>query len=115
MSDTLSPAFLFALGLFAALWLLAGLWATLRGIAMQRRSAFVAGQAERLASLVEASPQLPVIVRAEWRIEASERLGRWLGLEDRKSVVLGKSVSVRVSLGGRRTFRKKTKHSHVTR
>src|SRR3546814_16431708 len=65
----------------AALWLLAGLWATLRGIAMQRRSAFVAGQAERLASLVEASPQLPVIVRADWRIEASERLGRWLGLE----------------------------------
>src|SRR3546814_5462460 len=67
MSDTLSPALLFALGLFAALWLLAGLWATLRGIAMQRRSAFVAGQAERLASLVEASPQLPVIVRADWR------------------------------------------------
>src|SRR3546814_3675742 len=81
MSDTLSPTLLFALGLFAALWLLAGLWATLRGIAMQRRSAFVAGQAERLASLVEASPQLPVIVRADWRIEASERLGRWLGLE----------------------------------
>jgi signal transduction histidine kinase len=81
MSGSLSPALLFALGLFAALWLLAGLWATVRGIAMQRRSAFVAGQAERLASLVEASPQLPVIVRSDWRIEASERLGRWLGLD----------------------------------
>ncbi|MGN7931263.1 PAS-domain containing protein [Sphingopyxis sp. 22461] len=80
MSGSLSPTFLFALGLFAALWLLAGFWATVRGIAMQRRAAFVAGQAERLASLVEASPQLPVIVRADWRIEASERLGRWLGL-----------------------------------
>lgn len=78
---TLSSGALFALGLFAALWLLAGLWATLRGIAMQRRAAFVAGQAERLASLVEASPQLPVIVRSDWRIEASEKLGRWLGLE----------------------------------
>lgn len=76
-----SATALFATGLFAALWLLAGLWAVGRGIAMQRRSAFVAGQAERLASLVEASPQLPVIVRADWRIEASERLGRWLGLE----------------------------------
>ena len=76
-----SSGALFALGLFAALWLLAGLWAVGRGIAMQRRSAFVAGQTERLASLVEASPQLPVIVRADWRIEASERLGRWLGLE----------------------------------
>jgi signal transduction histidine kinase len=78
---TLSSGALFALGLFAALWLLAGLWAVGRGIAMQRRAAFVAGQAERLGSLVEASPQLPVIVRADWRIEASERLGRWLGLE----------------------------------
>ena len=78
---TLSSGALFALGLFSALWLLAGLWAVGRGIAMQRRAAFVAGQAERLASLVEASPQLPVIVRADWRIEASEKLGRWLGLE----------------------------------
>lgn len=77
---TLSSGALFALGLFAALWLLTGLWAAGRGIAMQRRAAFVAGQAERLASLVEASPQLPVIVRADWRIEASEKLGRWLGL-----------------------------------
>lgn len=78
---TLTAGPLFALGLFAALWLLAGLWAVARGIAMQRRSAFVAGQTERLASLLEASPQLPVVVRADWRIEASERLGRWLGLE----------------------------------
>jgi hypothetical protein len=78
---TLSSGLLFAIGLFAALWLLAGLWAVLRGIAMQRRSAFVAGQTERLASLVEASPQLPVIVRADWRVEASEKLGRWLGLD----------------------------------
>ncbi|WP_242445949.1 sensor histidine kinase [Sphingopyxis lindanitolerans] len=71
----------FALGLFAALWLLAGLWAVGRGVAMQRRSAFVAGQTDRLASLIEASPQLPVVVRADWRVEASERLGLWLGLD----------------------------------
>jgi signal transduction histidine kinase len=76
-----TPGVVFALGLFAALWLLAGLWAVGRGIAMQRRSAFVAAQTERLASLVEASPYLPVVVRGDWRIEASERLGRWLGLD----------------------------------
>ncbi|WP_194954978.1 PAS domain-containing sensor histidine kinase [Sphingopyxis solisilvae] len=81
MSGSLSPSLLFAIGLFVALWLLAGLWAVGRGVAMQRRAAFVAGQTERLASLVEASPQLPVIIRADWRIEASEKLGRWLGLE----------------------------------
>ncbi|MDZ3832459.1 MAG: PAS-domain containing protein [Sphingopyxis sp.] len=81
MSGSLSPTLVFALGLFAALWLIAGLWAVGRGVAMQRRSAFVAGQGERLASLIEASPQLPVIVRGDWRIEASDRLGRWLGIE----------------------------------
>ncbi len=78
---TLSSGALFALGLFAALWLFAGLWAVGRGVAMQRRSAFVAGQTERLAGLVDASPYLPVVVRADWRIEAGERLGRWLGLD----------------------------------
>src|SRR3546814_14089275 len=31
----------------------------------------------------------------------------WLGLEDRKSVVSGKSVSVRVDLGGSRIIKKK--------
>lgn len=81
MSATLSPTLLFALGGFAALWLLLGLWAAARGIAMQRRSAFAAAQTDRLSSLIEASPYLPVVVRGDWRIEASERLGRWLGLE----------------------------------
>ncbi|KTE41931.1 MULTISPECIES: sensor histidine kinase [unclassified Sphingopyxis] len=81
MSGTLSPTLTFALGGFAALWLMLGIWAAGRGLAMQRRSAFAAAQTERLASLVEASPYLPVVVRGDWRIEASERLGRWLGLE----------------------------------
>ena len=78
---SLSAGAVFALGLFAAAWLLAALWAVGRGVAMQRRSAFVASQTEKLASLVEASPQLPVIVRGDWRIEASDRLGRWLGID----------------------------------
>ena len=81
MPVPMSAGLLFAIGLFAALWLVAGLWAVGRGVAMQRRSAFVAGQTERLASLLEASPYLPVVVRGDWRIEASERLGRWLGLD----------------------------------
>src|SRR3546814_7660728 len=34
----------------------------------------------------------------------------WRICKDRKSVVLGKSVSVRVDLGGRRIIKKKTTH-----
>ena len=81
MSGTLSPTLMFALGGFAALWLLFAIWAAGRGLAMQRRAAFAAAQTEKLAGLIEASPYLPVVVRGDWRIEASERLGRWLGLD----------------------------------
>ncbi|WP_052072308.1 PAS domain-containing sensor histidine kinase [Sphingopyxis sp. MWB1] len=81
MSASLSAHLPFALGLFAAFWLVLGLWAVVRGIAMQRRSAFVSAQSERLAALVSASPQLPVIIRGDWRLEASDRLARWLGIE----------------------------------
>src|SRR3546814_10430697 len=48
-----------------------------------------------------------------WPLEAMLRGARWGGAdgsmdgEDRKSVVSGKSVSVRVALGGRRTIKKK--------
>src|SRR3546814_18252591 len=40
--------------------------------------------------------------------EASRRRARWPDRIDRKSVVEGKSVSVRVDLGGRRILKKKT-------
>src|SRR3546814_12535307 len=36
------------------------------------------------------------------------------GCTDRKSVVLGKSVSVRVDLGGRRSLKTKNKHTQKT-
>lgn len=81
MTGAVSPTIGFAIGLFAALWLLAGMWAVLRGLAMQRRAAFGTAQTERLVSLVDASPHLPVVVRGDWRIEAGARLGNWLGLD----------------------------------
>jgi signal transduction histidine kinase len=81
MSDALSPALLFAVGLFAALWLAGALWAVIRGISMQRASAYVGSQSDRLSALLGASPALPVIIRPDWKIEASDRLDRWLGIE----------------------------------
>src|SRR3546814_11845755 len=57
-----------------------------------------------------------------WRAPARRRGGRWRGRGrdgarpgDRKSVVEGKSVSVRVDLGGRRIIKKKTKKEKNTR
>src|SRR3546814_13443032 len=40
------------------------------------------------------------------RVDGDARGGRLLDVEDRKSVVSGKGVSVRLDLGGRRTIKK---------
>lgn len=80
MTGVLTGPALFALGLFGLLWLVLAAWALVRGIGMQRRAAVANGQTSRLASLVEVAPQVPVILRADWRLEAGGRLGTWLGL-----------------------------------
>ncbi|MEY4269541.1 MAG: hypothetical protein RLZZ58_757, partial [Pseudomonadota bacterium] len=82
MSLIVSPAMLLAIGLFCALWLAAAVWALVRGLGMQRRAAFAATQTERLGQMVEASPALPVLIRADWRIDAGSKLALWLGLAD---------------------------------
>lgn len=77
----LSTTAMAALGVLAALWLMGAAWAVYGGLAMRRRAAFSAEQADRLATLLESAPALPVLVRADGRIEAPERLAGWLGLE----------------------------------
>src|SRR3546814_13868580 len=46
--------------------------------------------------------------------ELARAQNRAAGWPDRKSVVQGKSVSVRVDLGGRRIINKKKRHNHNT-
>ncbi|MBB4641630.1 PAS domain-containing sensor histidine kinase [Rhizorhapis suberifaciens] len=77
----LSTTTMAALGVVAALWLFGAVWALYAGLSMRRRSAFAAEQADRLALLLESAPALPVLVRADGRIEAPDRLAGWLGLE----------------------------------
>src|SRR3546814_15561419 len=50
----------------------------------------------------------PTLVLAAGTLAVSGQLGDQAATGDRKSVVSGKSVSVRVDLGGRRIIKKKT-------
>lgn len=77
----LSTSALAIAGAVLALWLAAGVWAVHAGLSMRRRGAQAQAQADRLAGLLHSSPALPMHVRTDGRIEASERLARWLGLE----------------------------------
>src|SRR3546814_15100388 len=47
------------------------------------------------------------------KVEVFGDANDYVGNGDRKSVVYGKSVSVRVDIGGRRLIKKKTKAGHV--
>jgi signal transduction histidine kinase len=68
------------IGAVMALWLGLAAWGLLSGLRLRQRAAFSTAQADRLATLVDSAPALPLIVRNDGRVEAPERLADWLGL-----------------------------------
>ena len=69
------------LGLLFGLWTLAAAWMVLSARSRQRRAEAGLRQARRLARMVDEAPALPLLVRADGRVEAPQRLAQWLGLE----------------------------------
>ena len=77
----LSQTVLALIGLLLAAWTLAAGWTILGVRAKERRIEAGQRQARRLARMVDESPALPLLVRADGRIEAPQRLAGWLGLD----------------------------------
>jgi signal transduction histidine kinase len=77
---TLSTTEAVVAGVVLSLWLLGAAWAVISGLQMQRRAAFAREQSDRLSALLDSAPALPLIVRADGRVEAPARLADWLGL-----------------------------------
>ncbi|MBL0000169.1 MAG: PAS-domain containing protein [Sphingomonadales bacterium] len=77
---TLSHTMAVLIGAVMAIWLGFAVWAVWTGLKLRKRAEFSTSQADRLASLLESAPALPLMVRNDGRIEAPERLGDWLGL-----------------------------------
>ncbi len=80
MSD-LSPALLVAIGLLLAAWTAGAGWVMLRASANAAQGENARKSARRLARMIEDAPAIPMLVRADGRIEAPDRLASWLGLE----------------------------------
>lgn len=76
---TLSLTATVMLGALMALWLAGAIWAIATGWSMRRVASRGRTQADRLAALLESAPAIPVLVRADGRVEAPERLRQWLG------------------------------------
>ncbi|MDE2405438.1 MAG: PAS-domain containing protein [Sphingomonadales bacterium] len=77
----LSQIALVLIGLLLAAWTLAAAAIVLSARARQRRAEAGLRQARRLARMVDEAPALPMLVRADGRLEAPPRLAAWLGLE----------------------------------
>ena len=75
-----SPLAVVLLALLLAAWMVAALWAIVAARGRQRRAEAGQGRSRRLARMVDESPALPLLVRADGRIEAPQRLAGWLGL-----------------------------------
>ena len=81
MGMTLTPTALVLLGLLLAAWTAAALWAVTSARQRHRKAEASLRQSRRLARLVDESPAVPLLVRADGRIEAPQRLANWLGLD----------------------------------
>src|SRR3546814_12985959 len=89
---------------------------------LRSRSGVVAGRRlGRRTDGVQALLQLQAVERAHRQahedrdpvVQQPQRVGEGIAPLDRKSVVEGKSVSVRVDLGGRRIIKKKNRDTHI--
>lgn len=78
---TLSPTALVLIGLLLAAWTLAAGWAILAARAREAKAETSQRHLKRLGRMVDESPALPLLVRADGKIEAPQRLANWLGLE----------------------------------
>lgn len=78
---TLSPTALVLIGLLLAAWTVTALWIVAAARVGLRRAEAGQKQARRLARMVDDSPALPLLVRADGRIEAAPKLAGWLGLD----------------------------------
>ena len=76
---SLTPFAAVMLGIVLAAWLAAAVWALSTGQRMRREGTQVQGKFDRLSSLLASAPAAPIIIHADGRIEAADRLAKWLG------------------------------------
>lgn len=69
------------IGLLLAAWIVGASIAIWKGLSMQRKARASLRQTARLSRLLETAPAFPAIVRADGKLEASDRFFRLLGLD----------------------------------
>jgi signal transduction histidine kinase len=77
---SLTPTAAALIALVCGAWLAAGVWATLRGLSRSREAVGQVEEAAGAEALLAASPTLPIVIRRDGTLQASERAAFALGL-----------------------------------
>jgi signal transduction histidine kinase len=77
----LSPVALALLGLLLAAWTFGAAWLALASRHRARQAKASRTTARRLTRMIDDSPAVPMLVKADGKIEAPERIAAWLGLD----------------------------------
>ncbi len=77
----LSPPALAVVGLLLALWTGGAAWMMIAASSRARRADGSRKAARRLARMIDEAPAVPLLVRADGRLEGSDRLAGWLGFD----------------------------------
>lgn len=76
-----SPTAMALIGLVLAAWTVGAAILMIRAVQRSRRYDSMRRSLARLSGMLEEAPAIPMLVRADGRIEAHERLAAWLGLD----------------------------------
>ncbi|NWK96496.1 histidine kinase [Sphingobium lactosutens] len=76
---SLSPIAAIILGVVLAAWLGAAIWALVSGQRMRREGTQAQGKLDRVTVLLASAPAAPIIIHPDGRLEAADRLAKWLG------------------------------------
>ncbi|MDF0541574.1 PAS-domain containing protein [Sphingobium sp. H39-3-25] len=75
----LSTTAMMTIGGVLALWFAGALWAVYSGLRMREAGLSARNMSDRLGSLLQSAPALPVMIRPDGRLEGGERLASWIG------------------------------------
>ncbi len=77
----MTPTAMVLLGLMLAGWTFGAVWLVLAAQSRARQAKAARGTARRLTRMIDESPAVPLVVKADGKIEGPDRLAGWLGLD----------------------------------
>ncbi len=77
----LTPSSVALLGLMLAAWTFGAVWLVVGSLQRARAARHARNTVRRLSRMIDDAPAIPLLVRADGKIEGPDRLAKWLGMD----------------------------------